>query len=331
MPGRSFAVNNSYRYGFNGKENDKSAGNDNYDYGARMYDGRLGRWLSVDPLEVKMPGWSPYNYCFNNPISLIDPDGREPEPKYRYENINKNRKYGTVLVLPMNYKSDPVMLMEYNAAKEEGMPMIFVSGINGLAKSIKRLKDQKVDFSALSISQHGNKGNFTIGDNSRFNAKFPDGGNFTTEKGGNIQLEDTRQFQQLSGLIKGKIVFIGECLVTYQNDPSSMKIIQSFSDITQAMFITSDHSVPGGYTYKGNDKYLNNNEKVGWIWDRKYEDGKDYNDYHIFRPNQKKSQEVYNLKIRQNGWFIWENKESVPTKKTNKTENYSPTVTRIYP
>ena len=45
----------SYRFGFNGKENDnevKGAGN-SVDFGARIYDSRLGRWMSVDSLIVQ--------------------------------------------------------------------------------------------------------------------------------------------------------------------------------------------------------------------------------------------------------------------------------------
>ncbi len=38
----------------------------------------VSMWLSPDPLSDEYPSWSPYVYCLNNPIKLIDPDGREP-------------------------------------------------------------------------------------------------------------------------------------------------------------------------------------------------------------------------------------------------------------
>ncbi len=48
-----------------------------YDFGARMYDARLGRWLSVDPLGAKYPNLSPYNFVGNSPILYVDYDGRD--------------------------------------------------------------------------------------------------------------------------------------------------------------------------------------------------------------------------------------------------------------
>jgi hypothetical protein len=38
----------------------------------------VSRWISPDPLAMKFPNWSPYVYVNNNPIILVDPDGREP-------------------------------------------------------------------------------------------------------------------------------------------------------------------------------------------------------------------------------------------------------------
>ena len=77
MPGRKFAQVGGYRYGFNGKENDNSTGEGNLDFGARIMDVKLGRWLSVDPLEKKYTAFSPYNFAINNPIIVIDIDGRD--------------------------------------------------------------------------------------------------------------------------------------------------------------------------------------------------------------------------------------------------------------
>src|SRR5690606_27196846 len=77
MPGRKFAASDTYRYGFNGKENDndvKGEGNQQ-DYGMRVYDPRLGRFLSVDPLTQKYPWYTPYQFAGNRPIGAIDVDG----------------------------------------------------------------------------------------------------------------------------------------------------------------------------------------------------------------------------------------------------------------
>jgi RHS repeat-associated protein len=78
QPGRNLNVD-GYRYGFNGKENDnevKGEGNQQ-DYGARIYDSRIGRWLSLDPLMKNTPALSPYNAFENSPLTLGDPDGKD--------------------------------------------------------------------------------------------------------------------------------------------------------------------------------------------------------------------------------------------------------------
>ncbi len=79
MPGRKFSAGNLYRYGFNGKENDnevKGEGNQQ-DYGFRIYDTRLGKFLSVDPITKQYPELTPYQFASNTPIQAIDLDGLE--------------------------------------------------------------------------------------------------------------------------------------------------------------------------------------------------------------------------------------------------------------
>ena len=69
----------TYRFGFNGKEKDnelKREGN-SYDFGARIYDSRICIWPSTDPKLAKYAGFSPYNFCLDNPIISIDIDGKD--------------------------------------------------------------------------------------------------------------------------------------------------------------------------------------------------------------------------------------------------------------
>jgi RHS repeat-associated protein len=78
MPQRQFSAG-AYRYGFNGKENDNevSGSGNQYDYGFRIYNPRLGRFLSTDPLFKSYPELTPYQFASNTPIKAIDLDGLE--------------------------------------------------------------------------------------------------------------------------------------------------------------------------------------------------------------------------------------------------------------
>ena len=79
MPKRSFN-SSGYRYGFNGQEKDdeiKGSGN-SYDFGARIYDPRIAKFLSPDPITKYYPSWSPYLFAGNNPIKFIDIYGMGP-------------------------------------------------------------------------------------------------------------------------------------------------------------------------------------------------------------------------------------------------------------
>ena len=62
-------------YKYNGKELDSKGGLDWYDYGARMYDAALGRFMKTDRFSEKYVSLSPYQYGANNPVNNIDVNG----------------------------------------------------------------------------------------------------------------------------------------------------------------------------------------------------------------------------------------------------------------
>ena len=126
MGGRSFS-DSTYRYGFNGKEKDSDGefGLTHYDYGFRIYNPALGKFLSVDPLTREFPEWTPYQFAGNNPIWAIDLDGAEPlrkttsepkeEPTFKFTNVEKvlktqkqieNAIHSTISSLDLNINLD---------------------------------------------------------------------------------------------------------------------------------------------------------------------------------------------------------------------------------
>jgi len=114
-------------YLFNGKELDEETGL--YYYGARYYDPRTSIWQSVDPLATKYASNSPYAYCFNNPLTLLDPDGKDVKPSKAF----LGSPYGAFYQdLYKNNKAYQKLIRQYNTSKEFNLTLNF--GDKGVPK-----------------------------------------------------------------------------------------------------------------------------------------------------------------------------------------------------
>ena len=88
---------------FNAKEKDYESGF--HYYGSRSYSSELSIWNSTDPMADKYPSLTPYNYCANNPVKLIDPNGEDIWIVYKDGNNEKLFNYtkrGTYQSIPQN-------------------------------------------------------------------------------------------------------------------------------------------------------------------------------------------------------------------------------------
>lgn len=112
LPGRNYS-SSSYNYGFNGKPKDDeiygSTGT-SYDFGARLYDPRVGRWLSLDPLAIRFPYESNYLFAGGNPIYYVDEGG-----KYKYP-TNKAAEFTKIYPVITKYLSSMVEKDVMNSA-----------------------------------------------------------------------------------------------------------------------------------------------------------------------------------------------------------------------
>ena len=125
-----------WTFTFSAKEKDTETG---FSYfGSRYYNSDLSIWLSVDPQVSKYPSLSPYVYCANNPIKLVDPNGEEVSVFGNSENKN-------TIINSLNAHFDNITV---GYDKENPNKLVIVKGTAQTEDELalaKAIKDTKID------------------------------------------------------------------------------------------------------------------------------------------------------------------------------------------
>ena len=90
------------------------------------------RWLSVDPMADKYPGWSTYNYSLCNPLIYIDPNGDSVEVAYTqiplFDLMGSKPIYHSLLVLTNEETSKVTTIEGMPEHREMGVLIDLISG-----------------------------------------------------------------------------------------------------------------------------------------------------------------------------------------------------------
>ncbi|MEA3495525.1 MAG: RHS repeat-associated core domain-containing protein [Bacteroidota bacterium] len=219
---RSYSLS-QYRFGFNGKEmdNEVSGTGNQYDYGFRIYNPRIAKFLSVDPLTKSFPWYSPYQFAGNMPIAATDLDGLEVKLAIfgegaGHENIFKARSNTYVERLSSNFPVE-------------------VHGVRNGQEFIELLKTKTEEFGSISggvVYSHGWSDGIEM---SSSNGLYIDG---TTYWGGGKNQAFISEISEAMG--NGEIIFEDNAIFIffgcnnngYLDDDYALTVARNFTSAT---------------------------------------------------------------------------------------------------
>jgi RHS repeat-associated protein len=157
IPSRKFNTG-SYRHGFNGKENDSDFGEQLIqDYGFRIYNPSVGRFLSVDPLAPDYPELTIYQFASNSPISGIDLDGLEYVYASDGEFLGKFGDSPKVRVVDKEYTQTVKFMASHQGQFPEAEAAVLTGAFGYDVDIANEELNTRVTLTVIRIAEHGNK------------------------------------------------------------------------------------------------------------------------------------------------------------------------------
>ena len=177
------------QYKYNGKELDRIAGLNTYDYGARQYFSPVPTWDRMDNMAEYHYETSPYAYCGNNPVKRFDPDGNDYEVNFSYD---ESTGMGTATVSAIIYAFNEY---DFSIAQKNANEINDLSG-----KFIYKAgtKDNPLNFTVnfnlqVQIANKAEKKTFTYNENSfEITNKLGGNTNGITQNGNNVGVKGSR-------------------------------------------------------------------------------------------------------------------------------------------
>jgi RHS repeat-associated protein len=250
-------LNDGYRFGYNGKENDKEI-DGQQDYGMRIYDNRIGRFKSVDPLTRKFPMLTPYQFASNSPITNIDLDGLEATNNWA---AIKAKVMG-IESLKMNNAEDVSDIQQQQNRLIIQNPTLSVKGLyNKIATDIGSIYN--TDYGAFKFEKQIRRNKVSAGDYIRINPSQKGladifvkvvGASSTYDLNGNIT-DFNMQFRTLEGHVEvGTINFSSTSMTDVKGNSYMHFMIESTSQIDPAV----------AQTLSGMSKSIRNQQVDNW-------------------------------------------------------------------
>jgi RHS repeat-associated protein len=154
-----------------------------YDYGFRIYNPRIGRFLSVDPIADQYPWYTPYQFGGNTPIQAIDLDGMEEYVVTNY--LNKYRQIQQTSITLINEKDNNTVvnmqLVTSSGEKVSPNHNVLVRNINNKGKLISYERKQLLNLRELNVLKTGRREPVNDPPYNPFAIEFTDGQYLTTE------------------------------------------------------------------------------------------------------------------------------------------------------